>query len=96
MWRERCEQYLSEVDQVTALVKVDPARRERLADAALAVRTVKQPDRDDWLSLEIIYQDRQHAEWALWQLAEEVEVLTPQWLRAGLRDRARTIASRHA
>ena len=96
LWRDRCAQYLSEVDPVTALVRVDTAHRERLADVALAVRIAAQPDGDDWLRLEVTYQDRQHAEWALWQLAEEVEVLTPQWLRAGLRDRASTIAARHA
>jgi predicted DNA-binding transcriptional regulator YafY len=94
LWRDRCAQYLSEVDRVTALVRVTVARRELLADAALAVRTVGRPDGDDLL-VEVTYQDRQHAEWALWRLAEEVEVLTPQWLRAGLHDRASTIAARH-
>ena len=94
-WRDRCAQYLSGVAQVTALVRVSPARREDVARAALAVGTGS-PDIDGWVRLEVVYQDSQHAEWALWQLAEDVDVVGPESLRRSLRDRAASIAARYA
>lgn len=47
------------------------------------------------MRLEVTFQDARHAEWALWQLATHAEALAPQWLRASLRDRATTIATRY-
>jgi hypothetical protein len=41
------------------------------------------------------FQDRRHAEWALWQLASHAEALSPPWLRAALLDRAQGIAARY-
>lgn len=94
-WRERCAQYLSAVDPVTAVVSVTPARREAVAAAALAVRG-GEPDTGGRVRLEITFQDVEHAGWALWQVAEDVEVLRPESLRAHLRDRAHAVAARHA
>ncbi|MEU0933839.1 WYL domain-containing protein [Embleya sp. NPDC005971] len=94
VWRERCAQFLSGDDQVTALVRVNPERREDLLNTALAVRA-EEPDADGWLRLEVTYQDSRHAEWALWQLATDAEALTPQSLRTSLRDRAAAIATRY-
>jgi predicted DNA-binding transcriptional regulator YafY len=94
VWRERCTQFLSGGDQVTALVRVNPARREDLVGAALAVR-MGEPDADGWLRLEATFQDLQHAESALWQVAQDAEALAPESLRNSLRDRAATIASRY-
>ncbi|KAF3463487.1 WYL domain-containing protein [Streptomyces sp. Tu 3180] len=92
IWRERCAQFLSDGDQVTVRVRVNPARREELVDTALAVR-VEEPDADGWLRLEVTFQDPRHAEWALWQLTADAEALAPQWLRTSLRNRAAAIVS---
>jgi predicted DNA-binding transcriptional regulator YafY len=92
IWRERCAQFLSDSDQVTVLVRVDPARREELVSTALAVRA-EEPDADGRLRLEVTFQDARHAEWALWQLTADAEALAPQWLRTALRDRAAAIVS---
>ncbi|MBB4934475.1 putative DNA-binding transcriptional regulator YafY [Lipingzhangella halophila] len=94
IWRERCAQFLSGGDQITALVRVNPARREDLVSTALAVRA-EDPDADGWLRLEVTFQDSRHAEWALWQLTTDAEALAPQSLRTSLRDSAAAIAARY-
>ena len=91
-WQERSTRFRTGGDQVTVLVRVDPARRESLVDTALAVRA-EDPDTDGRLRLEVTFQDPRHAEWALWQLSTSAEALAPQWLRTALRDRATAIAT---
>jgi predicted DNA-binding transcriptional regulator YafY len=93
-WQERSTQFRTGGDQVTALVRVDPARREELVGTALAVFS-EEADADGRLRLEVAFQDPRHAEWALWQLATNAEALAPQWLRTALRDRAAAVASRY-
>jgi predicted DNA-binding transcriptional regulator YafY len=93
-WRERCAQLLAGGDPVTVLVRVNAARREELVRTALAVRD-EEPDTDGWLRLEVTFGEAEHAEWALWQLATNAEVLAPQWLRAALRDRAAALVTRY-
>ncbi len=93
-WQERSTQFRAGGDQVTVLVRVDPARREDLVSTALAV-LAEESDSDGWLRLEVTFQDPRHAEWALWQLATNAEALAPQWLRDSLRDRAAAIATRY-
>ncbi|MFA7766224.1 helix-turn-helix transcriptional regulator [Streptomyces sp. NPDC048723] len=94
IWRERSARFLSD-GHITVLVRVDPARREDLLDTAVAVRA-EEPDPDGRLRLELTFQDSRHAEWALWQLGTDAEALTPQSLRAALRDRAAALAARYA
>ncbi|MEV5103991.1 helix-turn-helix transcriptional regulator [Streptomyces massasporeus] len=91
VWRERCAQFLSG-DHIAALVRVAPQRREDLLSSAVAVRAAA-PDPDGRLRLEVTYQDLRHAEWALWQLGTDAEVLAPGTLRTALRDRAAALAS---
>ncbi|MBX9359888.1 YafY family protein [Streptomyces sp. WAC04114] len=91
VWRERCAQFLSG-DHMAVLVRVAPRRREELLSSAVAVRAVT-PDPDGRLRLEVTYQDLRHAEWALWQLGTDAEVLAPGTLRTALRDRAAALAS---
>ncbi len=93
-WQERSTRFRTGGDQVTVLVRVDPARREDLVGTALAVLT-EEADTDGWLRLELAFQDARHAEWAVWQLATNAEALAPQWLRTSLRDRAAAIATRY-
>ncbi|MEV1080552.1 WYL domain-containing protein [Streptomyces sp. NPDC050211] len=94
IWRERSARFLSDGDHITVLVRVDPARREELLDTVLAVRA-EEPDADGRLRLEVTFQDSRHAEWALWQLGTDAEALSPQSLRAALRDRAAAMAARY-
>jgi predicted DNA-binding transcriptional regulator YafY len=91
-WQERSTQFRIGGDQVTVLVRVNPARREDLVSTALAVRA-EEADADGRLRLEVTFQDSRHAEWALWQLATNAEALAPQWLRTSLRNRAAAVAA---
>ncbi|QNG17741.1 WYL domain-containing protein [Rhodococcus triatomae] len=93
-WQERSARFRTGGDQVTVSVRVDPARRAHLVDTALTIGA-EEPEVDGWLRLEAVFQDPRHAEWAVWQLATHAEVLAPQWLRASLRERATTLATRY-
>ncbi len=93
-WQERGTRFRAGGDQVTVLARVDPARREDLVGTALAVRA-EESDPDGWLRLEVTFQDRRHAEWALWQVAPNAEALAPRWLRTALRDRATAVTTSH-
>ncbi|WP_017591445.1 helix-turn-helix transcriptional regulator [Nocardiopsis potens] len=95
-WRERAARFRTGGDRVGVLVRVAPRHREELAGTALAVRAGGEPGADGLLRVEAAFQDAEHAEWALWRIADGAEVLAPQWLRARLRDRAAAIAARHA
>ncbi|WP_447002917.1 helix-turn-helix transcriptional regulator [Saccharothrix isguenensis] len=90
-WQERSTRFRAGDDQVTVLVRVNPARREDLLGTALAVLT-EGADADGRLRMEVTFQDRRHAEWALWQLSANAEALAPQWLRTALCDRAAALA----
>ncbi|MEV4319497.1 WYL domain-containing protein [Actinocrispum sp. NPDC049592] len=93
-WQERSTRFRTGGDQVTVQLRIHPTHREDLLDTALAV-LAEQTDPDGWLRLTVTFQDPRHAEWALWQLGTDAEALTPQWLRASLRDRATSIATRY-
>jgi hypothetical protein len=75
-WQERSTRFRTGGDQVTVLVRMNPARREDLVGTALAVRT-EETDADGRLLLEVTFRDPRHAEWALWQLATNAEALAP-------------------
>jgi predicted DNA-binding transcriptional regulator YafY len=93
-WQERSTRFRTGGAQVVVLLRVDPARREDVVGTALAVRS-EETEADGRLRLEVAFQDRRHAEWALWQLATDAEALAPQWLRDALGDRAAAIAARY-
>lgn len=94
-WQDRGTRFRTGGDQLTALVRVHPARREELVGTALAVRG-EEADADGRLRLEVTFQDSRHAEWALWQLTTDAEALAPPSLRTSLRNRAAAIATRYA
>ncbi|MEW2529236.1 WYL domain-containing protein [Streptomyces sp. NPDC047071] len=94
VWQERSARFRSGGDHLTVLVRVNPARREELLDTALAVRA-EEPDTDDWLRLEVTFQDSRHAEWALWQLGMDAEALAPPPLRTALHARASALTARY-
>ncbi|MEU7729617.1 WYL domain-containing protein [Streptomyces sp. NPDC040724] len=91
-WQERSTRFRTGGDQVTVLVRMNPARREDLVGTALAV-LAEESDADGRLRLKVTFQDPRHAEWALWQLGTHAEALSPQWLRDSLRERATAIAT---
>ncbi len=93
-WRERSTRFRAGGDQVRVLVRVTPARRPELVGTALAVLGEGLDD-DDWLRLDVTFQDSRHAEWAVWQLGTDAEALAPTWLREALRERADAIATRY-
>lgn len=93
-WKEHSTRFRNGGDRIAVSVRVDPARRAELVGTALAVRA-EEADTDGWLRLEVTFQDARHAEWALWQLTTDAEVLAPQSLRTCLRDRAAAIAARY-
>ncbi|MFD5265443.1 helix-turn-helix transcriptional regulator [Streptomyces sp. NPDC058335] len=94
-WQERNTRFRTGGDeQIAVLVRVDPARRDHLVGTALTVRS-EETDADGRLRLNLIFQDRRHAEWAVWQHATHVEVLAPQELRTAIRDRAAMVATRY-
>ena len=93
-WQERSARFRAGGDQMAALVRVNPVRQMELLNTALAVRAAE-PDPEGWLRLEVTFQDMRHAEWALWQLGTDAEVLAPQSLRRSLRDRAAAIVTRY-
>ncbi|WP_067710496.1 helix-turn-helix transcriptional regulator [Nocardia yamanashiensis] len=93
-WQERSTRFRTGGDQVSVLIRLHPARREELLGTALTIRN-ETSDTDGRLRIEAAFQDRRHAEWALWQLATDAEALAPQWLRDNLRDRAAELAARY-
>ncbi|WP_329126816.1 helix-turn-helix transcriptional regulator [Streptomyces sp. NBC_01465] len=93
-WRERSTRFRTGGDQVAALVRVEPTRREDLLGTVLTVLS-EGADADKWLRLEVTFQDSRHADWALWQLGTDAEVLAPQSLRTSLRNRAAAIVTRY-
>ncbi|MDQ0894943.1 helix-turn-helix transcriptional regulator [Agromyces ramosus] len=94
LWQERSARFRGGGDQLTVLVRVDPARREEMVGTALAVLAEDAND-DGWLRMEVTFQDARHAEWALWQLSTDAEALAPPSLRVTLRDRAAVVAARY-
>ncbi|THV28691.1 helix-turn-helix transcriptional regulator [Glycomyces paridis] len=94
IWAERSERFLSGGEHLTVALRVDPARREELLDTSLAVRAAR--DADGGSVLEATFHDARHAEWALWRLGLDAEVLAPSSLRLALRDMATAMAARYA
>lgn len=94
LWRERSTQFRTGGDQLLVRLRMRPARWDELVATALAV-VADQPDTDGWLQLDVAFQDLRHAVWALWELGVDAEAITPQVLRATLRDRATAIVERY-
>lgn len=94
LWRERSTRFRTGGEQVEVLLLVEQAAWDALAGTALAVRA-QEPEPDGRLRLAVSFQDRRHAEWALWQLGRSAEALAPPWLRTALHERATEIATRY-
>ena len=93
-WQERSERFRAGGDLVAVELRLDPPRRKQLVATALAVLN-EEVEPDGRLRMEVTFQDDRHAIWALWQLAEGAEAVSPEWLRRALRERAETVAARY-
>ncbi|WP_336992450.1 helix-turn-helix transcriptional regulator [Leucobacter sp. VD1] len=94
LWEERSARFRSGGDQLTVLLRMNPARRDELATTALAIHS-ETTDDDGWLRLEATFQDLRHAIWALWQLETDAEALAPEELRSALLRRTAELAARY-
>ncbi len=94
-WRRRSERLLAETNPVTVVLRVSSSEKSTIVGSALRVLGEKEVA-DGWAELTATFRDEEHAEWALWQMGTEAEALSPEWLRARLRDRAATVAAQYS
>lgn len=94
LWRQRSASFRTAGDLVAVRLRIDPRRRDEVADTALAVHSEATED-DGRLCLEVSFQDARHALWAVWQLGVDAEALSPDWLRHSLHERAAELARRY-
>lgn len=94
IWAERTAQFLAG-NHIPVAVRIKTSRRAELLDAARAVRA-ETPEQDDWVRLDVTFEDLRHAVWAVWRLDTDAEVLTPVSLREALRVRAENLLARYA
>lgn len=94
-WQRRRTTFLATRAEVKATLRVRGARRSWLAAAVVEV-TAERPDGAGWLRLEATFGDALHAERVLWMLADDVEVLAPDPLRATIAAKAAATAARYA
>lgn len=92
-WQERSTRFRTGGEQVTVQVLVDAARREEIVGTALAV-LAEDVLPDGRLRLDVTFHDARHAEWAVWQLGVDAEVIDPAWMRSALGRRAAALADR--
>jgi predicted DNA-binding transcriptional regulator YafY len=91
MWTERRARFLASLVRVVVRVGV---RADRLPDLERAVRVVRVVrEQDGRLVVEAEFGDDAHAAGVLWSLTPDVEVLTPEPVRALLTARAAAVAA---
>ncbi|AQP46331.1 DNA-binding transcriptional regulator [Tessaracoccus aquimaris] len=93
IWAERTAQFLSE-NHIRVVVRIKTSRREDLLENARAVRA-EDPEPDDWIRLDVTFEDLRHAVWAVWRLDTDAEVLAPGSVRDALYGRAEALAARY-
>lgn len=93
IWADRSARFLSE-DHIPVVIRVKSTRREELLNTTRSVRA-EHPEPDDWVRLDVTFEDLRHAIWAIWQLDTAAEVLSPDELRTALRERALAVAARY-
>ncbi len=101
IWQERSTRFRAGGDTIVVRLRLAPARREELANTALAILD-ERPDAEGgpWspagaLDLTVTFQDLRHAVWALWQFGDDAEAVSPPSLRAALRERALAVVTRY-
>lgn len=89
LWRQRASQFLAE-DHLDVEVRVRRSAHRQLLAGVVGVRSQDDHD-DDWVRLQVSYQDLRHARWALWMLGPDVVVLAPADLRQAMHRRAQDL-----
>lgn len=93
IWAERTAQFLSE-NHIPVVVRIKTSRREELLKNARAVRS-EEPEADDWVRLDVTFEDLRHAVWAVWRLGTDAEVLAPESVRDAMYVRAEALTTRY-
>lgn len=93
IWADRTAQFLSE-NHVPVVVRIKASRREELLENARAVRA-EEPEPDDWVRLDVTFEDLRHAVWAVWRLDTDAEVLSPGSVRDAMYVRAEALTTRY-
>mgnify|MGYP003382644141 CR=1 FL=1 len=93
IWAEHTARFLSE-NHIPVTVRVKTSRREELLENARAVRS-EEPEADDWVRLDVTFEDARHAVWAVWRLATDAEVLAPESVRDAMYERAEALTTRY-
>lgn len=93
IWAERTAQFLSE-NHIPVVIRIKTSRREELLENARAVRA-EEPEPDDWVRLDVTFEDLRHAVWAVWRLGTDADVLAPESVRDALYVRAQALAARY-
>ncbi|GIG25510.1 helix-turn-helix transcriptional regulator [Cellulomonas denverensis] len=95
LWESERAAYRRQHDEpVHALVELDPARRDDLAEAAAGV-TDRGVAADGRLVVLATFGDRRHARSVLERFGSQVAVREPDWLREGLIERARAVLAQY-
>lgn len=93
LWAQRTAQFLSE-HHIPVAVRVKKSRQDELLEDARAVRSEKS-EADDWVRLDVTFEDTRHAVWAVWRLGTDAEVLAPESVRQALYARAEALTARY-
>lgn len=93
IWAERTARFLSE-NHISVVVRIRTSRREELLENARAIRA-EEPEPDDWVRLEVTFEDLRHAVWAMWPLGTDADVLAPQSVRDAMYVRAEALAAHY-
>ncbi|WP_322612987.1 helix-turn-helix transcriptional regulator [Dermacoccus abyssi] len=93
IWAERTAQFLSE-NHIPVVVRIKTSRREELLENASAVRA-EEPEPDDWIRLDVTFEDLRHAVWAVCRLDTDAEVLAPESVRDAMYVRAEALTARY-
>lgn len=94
LWRERGDQFRSGCDPVSVVVRVSPGERTHLVEQAVAAED-EVVEVGGWSRAMLTFTDARHAEWAMWQVATDAEVIEPEWLRDALRAKAIALRSHY-
>ncbi len=93
IWADRTAQFLSE-NHIPVVIRIRRSRREELLENARAVRT-EEPEQEDWVRIEVTFDDLRHAVWTVWQLDTDADVLSPVSVRDAIFARAEALANRY-
>ncbi|MGD9987440.1 helix-turn-helix transcriptional regulator [Pseudonocardia sp.] len=94
LWQRRRTEFLSAHTGFRARLRIRPSRRAEVVRISAGVTDVE--DAREWLVVDVVFGDLQHAERVMWSLAVDAEALDPPELREAIRTRAQRFADAHA